>query len=224
MQRSTSTDTSVRLYGWLISGGSIAAISLMGLHPKMSSGSPLETVQALVRNAIFNASIHGSLMAVYVLLAVAFLGLCHYLGRHRVTVQLGYAAYVLSLIAGISAAVSAGFVMTTIAGGYPNPTPDQVDRMLNGMRVAGAYNFTWGRIWMIAVSAAVLLWSVELVRREKALERSIGAYGIALGAVTITGMIAGIIGLSVYAVLAMVAAQTLWSVLVGVLLIRHGAN
>ena len=224
MHRSSSTVTSVRLYGWLIAGGSIAAILLMSLHPRMSGGSPLEMVQALVRNASFNASVHGSLMAVYVMLAVSFLGLCHYLGRHQVTVHLGYAAYVLSLVAGISAAVSAGFVMATIAGGYPNPTPDQVDRIVNGMRVAGAYNFTWGRIWMVAVSAAVLLWSVELVRRDKAFERSIGAFGIALGAVTIVGMITGIIGLSVYAVIAMVAAQTVWSVLVGVLLIRHGAT
>ena len=224
MHRSSSTVTSVRLYGWLIAGGSIAAILLMSLHPRMSGGSPLEMVQALVRNASFNASVHGSLMAVYVMLGVSFLGLCHYLGRHQVTVQLGYAAYVLSLVAGISAAVSAGFVMATIAGGYPNPTPDQVDRIVNGMRVAGAYNFTWGRIWMIAVSAAVLLWSVELVHRDKAFERSIGAFGIALGAITIVGMIAGIIGLSVYAVIAMVAAQTVWSVLVGVLLIRHGAT
>ena len=121
MHRSLSTGTSVRLYGWLIAGGSIAAILLMSLHPRMSGGSPLEIVQALIRNASFNALVHGSLMAVYVMLGVSFLGLCHYLGRHQVTVQLGYAAYVLSLVAGISAAVSAGFVMATIAGGYPNP-------------------------------------------------------------------------------------------------------
>lgn len=210
---------SLHHHGWVIVLTAVANFGLMGLHPH-AGGQPLEMVQTLIRQGAYNSAVHGALMASYLVSIVGFLGLCHDLGRHRLSVQLAFVAYVASVFAAISAAVAAGFVMRSIAIGYASAGPEQVDLITNALRVTGAFNFAWGRIWMVALSAAILLWSIALVRLPDVLPRLLGALGMLLGGLSISGLIAGSIGLNVSAVLAMIAAQTAWSIGIGILLIR----
>ena len=221
MQASESNSDSTldrRAYGWIIILGSLATLGGMALHPT-AGGRIMENVRNLVENGAFNAQVHFFLITTYFVLLLGFFGLSDWLGGRRLLVRGGLIAYAVGTFAGSAAGVAAGFVLRTLAFGYANARPDEINSVVSAFRVAGAFNYAWGRMWMIAVSAAILLWSIEMVRRE-GLARPLGAFGLLVGVAGVIGIPTGLIALSVTALLGLVLAQTAWSVGVGVLLIR----
>lgn len=217
--RETGLMPEPRAYGIILIVGSLLAFGGMSLHPS-GGGAPLEMVRRIIQSGSFNAAVHGFLMAVYLLLVLGFFGFSRWLGGNRPLVQAGFIAYVAGAFAGIAAAISAGFVMRSIALGYTDAGPGQEDLVRNAFRVAGAFNYAWGRMWMLAISIAVLLWSIALLRRESP-ARLVALFGIAVGGVGTIGFVTGLISLSIMAVLGVIAGHTLWSVAAGWLLVRR---
>ena len=72
---------------------------------------------------------------------------------------------------------------------------------------------------MIAVSAAILLWSIALVRRE-GMAKPFGYLGIAVGVAGFIGIPTGLIPLTVVALVGLIFGQTIWSIGAGALLVR----
>jgi hypothetical protein len=207
-----------RVHGVLIIAGSVLALGGMAVHPS-GAGKVMDMVRDLAANGSFNAYVHGFLIAVYLVLTLGFFGFTRWLGGDRIAAQAGLVAYAASAVAATAAAMSAGFVNRTLAFAYLEAKPEQVDSVVAAFRVSGAFNYAWGRMWMIAMSAAILLWSIELVRRTGS-ERLVGWFGVALGAVSIAGFVLGLIPLTVVALIGIIAAQTVWSIGVGVLMVR----
>jgi hypothetical protein len=208
-----------RAYGWIIVVGSIAALGGMALHPT-GGGRIMENVRNIVENGGFNAAVHMFLITTYFVLLLGFLGFSDWLGGKRLVVRGGVIAYAVGAFAGSAAAIAAGFVLRTLSFSYVNAKPDEINSVVSAFRVAGAFNFAWGRMWMIAISVAIGLWSIELLRRE-GLARPLGFFGLVVGLAGVIGIPSGIIALSVSALLGLVLAQTAWSVGAGVLLIRQ---
>lgn len=206
-----------RAYGALIIAGSALALGGMAMHPT-GGGKVMDMVRELAANGAFNAYVHGFLIAVYLCLTLGFFGFTRWLGGERLAAQAGFIAYAASIYAAIAAAMSAGFVNRTLAFAYLDAKPEEVNSVVAAFRVAGAFNYAWGRMWMIALSAAILLWSIELVRRPGR-ARPLGWFGIALGAVSAAGFVLGLIPLTVAALIGVIAAQSAWSVGAGVLMI-----
>ena len=207
-----------RTYGWIIIAGSIAALGGMAVHPT-GGGTALEMVRDLIAEGGFNAWLHGLLMAVYLVLLLGFYGFSLRLGMHRPLVQGGLIAYAAGVFAAIAAAISVGLRLSHRRLRLCQCRPGPGQFIVAAFRVAGAYNFAWGRMWMIAISAAILLWSLAM-RGEKGAARAIALLGIAVGIVGAIGIPTGLIPLTVIALVGLIAAQTLWSVAVGVLLVR----
>lgn len=207
-----------RAYSVLIIAGSLLALGGMAVHPS-GGGKVMAMVRDLATNGGFNAYVHGFLITVYLGLTLGFFGFTRWLGGYRIAAQAGFVAYAASAIAATAAAMSAGFVNRTLAFNYLNAKPEEVNSVVAAYRVAGAFNYAWGRMWIIALSAAILLWSIELVRRGGA-ARLLGWFGIALGALSIAGFVLGIIPLSVVALIGIIAAQTVWSVGAGTMMLR----
>jgi hypothetical protein len=206
-------------YGWIIILGSLAAVAGMAVHP---TGGPniMENVRNLVENGGFNMAVHFSLIATYLVLALGFVGLSEWLGLDRILVRGGLIAYCASVVAGIAAAISGPIAMRTMAFAYAEATPDKADYIVSAFRVAGAQNFGWGRMWMIVLSAAILLWSVELLRRG-GFARILGYFGLLVGAAGVFGIPLALIPLSPGTLVFLVLGQTAWSVGAGVLLLRR---
>ena len=205
-------------YGWIIIIGSLAAVAGMAVHP---TGGPdiMANVRDMVENGGFNMAVHFGLLTTYLILLLGFVGLSDWLGLNRIFVRGGLIAYCASVVAGFAAAISGPIAMRTIAFGYAQAGPDQADYIRAAFRVAGAQNFAWGRAWMIILSGAILLWSVELIRRE-GMARYLGYFGLLVGAAGVIGIPLALIPLSPGALVFLVLGQTVWSVGAGMLLVR----
>jgi hypothetical protein len=206
-------------YGWIIIIGSLAAVAGMAVHPTGGTNI-MENVRNLVEDGDFNMAVHFSLIATYLVLVLGFVGLSDWLGLDRIFVRGGLIAYCASVVAGIAAAISGPIAMRTMAFAYAKATPDQAEYIVSAFRVAGAQNFGWGRMWMIVLSAAILLWSVELIRRE-GMARYLGYFGLAVGAAGVVGIPLALIPLTPSSLVILVFAQTAWSVGAGLLLVRN---
>jgi hypothetical protein len=207
-----------RVHAWLIIAGSVLALVGMAVHPS-GNGRAMDMVRDLVANGAFNAYVHGFLITVYLSLVLGFFGLTQWLGGGRVAAQAGFVAYCASVIAATAAAISSGFVNRTLAFNYLDAKPDEVNAVVAAFRVAGAFNHAWGRMWVIALSAAIVLWSIELLGL-RGFARPLGWLGLSIGIVAIIGLPLGLVPLTVVALVGVIAAQTAWSIGVGVLMLR----
>lgn len=209
-------------YGGIIIIGSIAAVLGMSLHP--TPGPDLmQNVRDMVENGDFNMAVHFGLLATYLVLSLGFVGFSDWLGLNRMAVRGGLIAYAASVVAGFAAAISGPIAMRTIAFGYAQAGPEQADYIRAAFRVAGAQNFAWGRAWMIILSAAILLWSVELIRAG-GMAKYLAYFGLLVGAAGVIGIPLALIPLSPSSLVFLVLGQTAWSVGAGILLIRARAS
>lgn len=208
-----------RTHGWIVILGSLAALGGMMVHPT-GGGRALDMVRSLVRDGGFNAGVHAFLIGVYLALILGFYGFSRRLGRDDPLVQGGFIAYVAGAFAAVAAAMSAGFVNRTLAMNYADATQDKAEYIVAAFRVSGAFNYAWGRMWVIAISVAILLWSIALLRRGGRV-RLLGLFGILLGLAGAAGIGLGLLPLSVFALIGVIAGQTLWSVAVGALMVRR---
>jgi hypothetical protein len=207
-----------KIYGLIIIIGSLAALGGMAVHPT-GGGKVMDTVRDLAANGGFNALVHGFLIGVYLLLILGFWGFSDWLGSDRPAVRGGIVAYAAGAFAGVAGAIQSGFVGRTLAFNYLDAKPEEINSVVAAFRVSGAQNFAWGRMWMIAISAAFLLWSIELVRRDGS-AKYLGGFGVIIGIVGFIGIPSGLIPLTVVALVGLILAQTAWSIGAGLLMIR----
>lgn len=205
-------------YGLIIIIGSIAAVVGMSLHPTPGPDI-MQNVRDMVENGGFSIAVHFALLATYLVLMLGFVGFSDWLGLNRLAVRGGLIAYGASVVAGFGAAISGPIAMRTIAFAYAKAGPEQADYIRAAFRVAGAQNFAWGRAWMIILSAAILLWSIELLRRD-GLAKYLGYFGLLVGAAGVVGIPMALIPLSPGTLVFLVLAQAAWSIGAGVLLVR----
>ena len=208
-----------RPYGWIIIVGSLLTLAGMLRHPAPPGSGVMETVRWIVEVGAFNQWVHGFLIAVILVLIAGFHGFSGRLTRSPVLGQVATILYAAGGFAGICAAIAAGFAMRSIAVGYLNATPDQEALVSGLLRVLGAFNFAWGRVWIVATSAAILLWSIALLRQSK-VARMPGFFGLLAGGVPAVGIVSGLLPLNVPGTIGAIAAHVLWSLWVGYLLVR----
>jgi hypothetical protein len=80
-------------------------------------------------------------------------------------------------------------------------------------------NQAFSRVYAVASSMAILLWSVVIVR-DRALARGVGIYGCVLGAITVAGVFSGRLNPDVHGFGLIIFGQALWFILSGASLCR----
>ena len=220
MNADTRTEN-FRIHGWVLAVASPLSMIALANHP-VSSGPDLLVNLELLRGGLglFNAAVHSFLIAMMVVLLFGFIGFSRRLGFDRPLVQAGFVAQAVGTIAALCAGIVDGFAYRRIAFIYSDATAADVDLIRGLYNLSATFTYTWGRVWLIALSAAMLLWSIQLVRQGGA-ARIIGGYGIAAGAIAIIGSLTGMLSLSVLAVASVFGAIALWGTAVGILLIRN---
>ena len=206
-------------YGWLLVVSSILATGFAFMHPHLSSRELAPVMHELAAGALFNGWIHGVLIALYLCLATGFVGLSRRLGFERPAATAGLVFYVAGTLAMTGAAVINGFALGIFAGRYPKIGAEQTAALGSAINMAGSIAAVWAGIGAAATSAAILAWSSLLVRRAGGL-RVIGAGGILLGLATTAMLVTGTLILNVHGFLLLVVSQAVWTIAVGLALVR----
>jgi hypothetical protein len=207
--------TDNRMSGWALIAGSVASIITMSLHP---TGHDLFTpgkFQAVMRLGV---AVHALAL---VSLPVLFLGACG-LARHLAAAgRLAFAALVIygfSLAAIMNAAVFSGLVDMRIASRIFDKGPE-ADAWRIAFNYTGDLNQSFALVYVVASSAAILLWSVTILR-SGALARGIGIYGCILAPITVLAVLSGHLSPNVHGFGAIILGQAIWLISTAVQLCR----
>ena len=210
-----------RLFGWLLAIASVLALVFAMMHPQLTARDLPGVLRQMADGARFNGWVHGILMALYVLVFAGLTGLSQRLGWRRPEIAVATIAYALGAFAMIAAAVINGFALAQFSARYLEIRPDQMIPVATAFNLAGSIAGIWAGVGAVATSAAVFAWSLRLIRLPGA-AKGVGVLGILIG-LGMTGLlVTGGLILDVHGFLAVVGSQTIWSVAVGILLVRRG--
>lgn len=207
-----------------ITAGLILILSALGSliaaahHPVIKARDASELFVQIKESALTDRLVHGALILFMVAQVFAFCRFARRQGIHRAPVLLGLIFYILGIVAMTGAAFIDGFLAPEIGAGYLSGPQPTADAGLAFLRLCSIAVQLFTKSGVIAISIAILLWSISFVRtgRGPLLAAIIGviaalsqAYIFARGSV-----------ITAHTIVFIVVAQMLWYFIVGLLLTR----
>lgn len=208
-----------RAAGAALAVASVLTVALMANHPHVHAHDPAEFIDATSRQAPANAFVHGSLIALMGVLVFGYSCLSSRLGMGSPCVRAGLIAYLLGVVAVIPAALTDGFLISEFVARFRDRPAQDLLVMKHVLTLCGLAIRVASRMWVVATSAAVLLWSAHLVGTTGS-ARAVGILGCVAGAAPVVALASGYLPMNVHGVGAFVLVQAVWGVAVGILLIR----
>ncbi|MGE5244001.1 MAG: hypothetical protein ACM3SQ_07215 [Betaproteobacteria bacterium] len=208
--------TDNRKSGIALIGGSAGAILTMAVHPTATG---IVTRPGYERLALVSGAAHSVGIVSF---AILFLGACGLALRLRAPDRLAFAGlvtYGIALIAALIAAAISGFIEPNIMLRMARDVPAAASQWHIVIDSIFQINQAFMRIFTIAVSAAVVLWSISILRNG-GLGRGIAIYGCVMAPLLILGIFIGHLRMDVHGAGLIVLAQTVWLVGAGAQLCR----
>jgi hypothetical protein len=210
--------TDDRRVGVALIAGSAGMIITMIFHPtgKVGPGG----VESMVRMLV---GVHSLALASLPVLFVGAWGLSRRVASANRPAMTALVLYAFAMVAVMNAAVFDGLVapnlIRQIVLTHDTATPGTSE----GWRLAFNYNSylnqAFARLYAVASSMAIVLWSVVIVRGH-ALGWGVGIYGCILGPITVIGVVSGLLNPDVHGFGLLIFGQALWFIVVGVQLCR----
>lgn len=205
--------------GLIIVLASLLSVVALAHHPTAQARDPAAFVAAIARKAAMDRLVHGSM--------ILFIGALVY-GFSYLTVRLegttpwalaAFIAYAVGAIGMVGAASVDGFVVPDLVARYQDQPAEQLQTMRHLLGLCLVIIRAWARLGVITMSLAYVLWSVALLARPGGV-RVVGAIGCIAGASLVIAALSGILPMTMHGMLVLGVAQTVWSVAIGILLMR----
>jgi hypothetical protein len=201
--------------GLALISGSAAGIITMSLHP---TGHDLFGPGRFAAVAHMAIAIHGLALASLPVLFFGAVGLSRRLGSSRLSLA-GLIAYGFAVVATMNAAVASGLIAPVIGREILETAPPVVDVWKLFFHYNGAVNQAFAAVYVLAASAALVLWS-SVILRTGVISRGVAIYGCILGPLTVFGMLVGHLRLDVHGFGMIIFSQAIWFITVGLLLMK----
>jgi hypothetical protein len=203
------------IYGSALIAGALAGMTTMALHP--TGNQLLADVQHM---APLGVAVHALALVALPVSFFGAIGLSRALGSSSNAALAGLVAYGMAQLAVMIAAVASGLLAPALAIRMVSTTGTEHDVAAALFHYTGAINQAFAKVFVIASSAAILLWSATILAHGQ-LARSAGALGAIVGALALFAVVIGHLRLDVHGFGAVVLCQGIWMITVGVLLIRQ---
>lgn len=203
--------------GILLLAGSLVLIIIIVLHPTAHGMMAAEDFPA---QSYLNAIVHGSALTAVPVLFLGLLGLSRRIGYSHLVLA-AIVAYGFAVVAVLGAGLASGFVAPHVMARALDSGQGSGDLYQVLLFYTGLWNQAFAKVHVAASSVAIVLWSAAILR-TRSLPRPLGIVGIVIGTALTLGLLAGHLRLNVHGVLAVVAAQGIWTIWAGILLCRRG--
>jgi len=213
----TAESASARRAGIVLVAATVVSIVAMAHHPSVGSHDPGAAIAEIGTKAMLSRLVHGVLIALMGLELYAFAVFAERIGPRRDSVRIGFVAYAIGIGAMIGAALISGFVVTSLAAHYADAGADP-SAFANLARLAMTGNQALAQLGTIAISAAILAWSIALLHDRA--HRWLAIVGLAASVLPALALVAGVIRLDVTGMTLVVVAEAVWNVAAGIALIR----
>lgn len=203
--------TDDRKSGIALIAGSIGGILTMAIHPTARGTLTPDQVAHL---ATTSAIAHSLAMVSFVLL---FLGACGLVRRIAAPDRMAFSGLVVfgvACVAVLIATAVSGFIVPDMMRlmARDNPAAQQQWKLM--ITSIFQINQAFSRIYTVAASVAIILWSVSALRNG-ALGRKLCWYGCVIAPLIIVGIVSGHLRMDVHGMGAVVLGQAIWFVVAG---------
>jgi hypothetical protein len=121
----------------------------------------------------------------------------------------------------IGAALFSGFVVADVASSMPHDTSTDQQILRQLLVFCGIVNQASAHCAVVAMSAGIVLWSLDLWRGSGA-DRAVGAFGCVVGLAPMGALAIGAIHLDVHGMTIVALLDAAWQLAIAALLIRAG--
>jgi hypothetical protein len=215
---SAQSNHDARVAGIVLVVVPLLSILMMAHHPSAGSHDPAALVAEISEKASLSRIVHGALIALMAVELFAFIAFCKRIGFDRSEVRAGFVAYSIGTGAMIGAALISGFVMSDLAAYYARQAAADATSFIDLSRLAMIGNQSLAKLGVIAMSAAIVLWSIALFRIGK--DRWVAIAGLVAGLGPAIALVVGAVRLDVGGMTLVVVCQAAWIVIVGIQMIR----
>jgi hypothetical protein len=208
--------TDNRKAGIALIAGSIGGIVTMAIHP---TGGGTLTADQIVRLATLSGVAHSLGMISMLLLFLGACGLTRLIGREDRLAFSGLVVDAFAVVAILIAAAVSGFIVPGIMRQMVHDAPAAAPVWRIAIASVFQINQAFSRIYSVAASAAILLWSVSGLRHG-GLSRFVGVYGCVIAPLVAMLVVVGHLRMNVHGFAAVVLSQAIWFVVAGVEMCR----
>lgn len=205
--------------GITIGSASILTMVFMAFHPVAHAHSREEFLAEMNRIELVNRLVHGSIIALLGMLVVGYGCLTARLGRSSVLARTGLIAYIMGAIAMSAAALINGIVLSDYLSQYEGKSNEKIEIAIQVIGYGTVVNQNCSKLGVLAMSVALLCWSISLIRRPGNLH-GVGIFGCLAGAVPGIALLMGYLHMGFHGMLAFVLCQMLWGLAVAWQLVR----
>lgn len=132
--------------------------------------------------------------------------------------MLAFAVYAIAAVAALNAAVASGFIAPRLVAGLPGATNMERDIILATFHFTGHLNRAFAMVYVVASSAAIILWSIALASIRRLVWLGVG--GIVVSVTVIAAVVSSRLRLDVHGFGIAILSQSVWTVCAAVVLYR----
>jgi heme A synthase len=216
--------TDDRKSGFAFIAGSLGGIITMAIHPTAGSG-PL-TPDQVEHLAMTSGIAHSIALVSFLLLFLGAVGLTRRLASREVPgnpdrlALAALAVYAFAAVALMLATSVSGFIIPGIMRQMIHDAVANAPQWKLVIYAVFQFNQAFARIYSVAASLAILLWSISALRNG-GLSRTISIYGCVIAPVLTILIAVGHLRLDVHGMAIVVVAHAIWLIVAAIELLRH---
>jgi hypothetical protein len=184
-------------------------------HPQIVTHDADKVLAEIDAKASIDRLVHGTIVFLLGIQALAFWGVFTRLGTHRILAQAGAITYFVGFLLFVQAALIDGFLIASIGSAYAFDATNNQAETRQILSVCGMAIRLSTAAGMVASSLSYSFWSTELLRSRRDLI-ALSSLGLVLGVGVSLAILTGIVSLNLSGALLLVGAQSIWNIAVGV--------
>ena len=211
-----------KIYGFALIMGTFSGVITMLFHP---TGRDLlgQSAEIARRYELITIAVHSLAIVSLPIMFFGFTGFSRRLGLENQLVSAALIAYGFGAVAVMCAAVINGLVAPVLTAKI-NASDEPTQKFLYLVLMNNSLlNQAFSKVFVAAVSFAMIGWSIHLLKRGK-LMRITAIIGLIVAGLSLAGIFTGHLKLDVHGFGLFIFAQSLWTILVGVFMIRPENN
>ncbi|MEJ7746886.1 MAG: hypothetical protein WKF61_09065 [Luteimonas sp.] len=207
----------LKIAGATLVAASALAVLAMSHHPTAHGGTPEAWVGEMARIGGLSRAVHAAMIGTVIAIWLALDTWSDARGG-RGAVRVAARLYGLGALAMIGAALLNGFAVDALAARALQSGPDAVQGAARLVPLTWALNQTLAGFGVFMLSGGIAAWSLDLWRTPGALARTTAGYGVLTTVLACVAYALGLFRLDVMGMGAVVVAQGVWYVLVGIVM------